>query len=45
MNKFTHLLGFVIGDPTEMPRPHAKETEYIGILSDLSELENNLLTK
>jgi len=25
---------FVIGDPTEIPRPHAKETEYVGILSD-----------
>ena len=25
---------FVIGDPTEMPRPHAKRTEYVGTLSD-----------
>ena len=25
---------FVIGDPTEMPRPHAKKTGYVGILSD-----------
>jgi hypothetical protein len=25
---------FVIGDPTEMPRPQAKRTEYVGILSD-----------
>jgi len=25
---------FVIGDPTEMPRPHAKATEYVGTLSD-----------
>ena len=25
---------FVIGDPTEMPRPQAKKSEYVGILSD-----------
>jgi hypothetical protein len=25
---------FVIGDPTEMPRPQAKKTEYVGILKD-----------
>lgn len=25
---------FVIGDPTEMPRPQAKKTEYVGTLSD-----------
>jgi len=25
---------FVIGDPTEMPRPQAKNTEYVGTLSD-----------
>jgi hypothetical protein len=25
---------FVIGDPTEIPRPHAKKTDYVGILSD-----------
>jgi len=25
---------FVIGDPTEIPRPHAKKTEYVGVLSD-----------
>jgi hypothetical protein len=25
---------FVIGDPTEMPRPQAKRTEYVGTLSD-----------
>ena len=25
---------FVIGDPTEMPRPQAKKTDYVGILSD-----------
>jgi hypothetical protein len=25
---------FVIGDPTEMPRPQAKKTEYVGKLSD-----------
>lgn len=25
---------FVISDPTEMPRPHAKATEYVGTLSD-----------
>jgi Transposase DDE domain len=25
---------FMIGDPTEMPRPQAKRSEYVGILSD-----------
>jgi hypothetical protein len=25
---------FLIGDPTEMPRPEAKKTDYIGTLSD-----------
>jgi hypothetical protein len=25
---------FLIGDPTEMPRPQAKKTEYVGVLSD-----------
>ena len=25
---------FMIGDPTEMPRPAAKKTDYVGILSD-----------
>lgn len=25
---------FIIGDPTEMPRPNAKKTEYVGTLSD-----------
>ena len=25
---------FVIGDPTEIPRPHARKTEYVGVLSD-----------
>jgi hypothetical protein len=25
---------FMIGDPTEMPRPQAKKTEYVGTLSD-----------
>jgi hypothetical protein len=25
---------FVIEDPTEMPRPQARKTEYVGILSD-----------
>ena len=25
---------FVIGDPTEMPRPQAKKTDYVGTLSD-----------
>ncbi len=25
---------FLIGDPTEMPRPQAKKTEYVGTLSD-----------
>jgi hypothetical protein len=25
---------FMIGDPTEMPRPQAKKTDYVGTLSD-----------
>jgi len=25
---------FVIGDPTEMPRPQAKKSEYVGTLSN-----------
>ena len=25
---------FVIGDPTEIPRPQAKKSEYVGMLSD-----------
>ena len=25
---------FVIGDPTEMPRPQAKKSEYVGTLND-----------
>jgi hypothetical protein len=31
---FQEEAGFVIGDPTEMPRPQAKKTEYVGTLSD-----------
>jgi hypothetical protein len=31
---FQSEAGFVIGDPTEIPRPHAKKTEYVGVLSD-----------
>jgi hypothetical protein len=31
---FQEEAGFVIGDPTEMPRPQAKKTEYVGKLSD-----------
>jgi hypothetical protein len=31
---FQEEAGFVIGDPTEMPRPQAKKTDYIGKLSD-----------
>jgi hypothetical protein len=31
---FREEAGFVIGDPTEMPRPQAKKTEYVGTLSD-----------
>jgi Transposase DDE domain len=31
---FREQAPFVIGDPTEMPRPRAKRTEYVGTLSD-----------
>jgi len=31
---FQKNASFVIGDPTEMPRPQAKKTDYIGTLSD-----------
>lgn len=31
---FQSEAAFVIGDSTEIPRPHAKETEYVGVLSD-----------
>jgi hypothetical protein len=31
---FQEEASFVIGDPTEMPRPQAKKTEYVGTLSD-----------
>jgi hypothetical protein len=31
---FQEKAAFVIGDPTEMPRPQAKKTEYVGTLSD-----------
>jgi hypothetical protein len=31
---FREEAAFVIGDPTEMPRPQAKKTEYVGTLSD-----------
>ncbi len=31
---FREQAPFVIGDPTEMPRPQAKRTEYVGTLSD-----------
>jgi len=31
---FREQAPFVIGDPTEMPRPQAKKTEYVGRLSD-----------
>lgn len=31
---FQENASFVIGDPTEMPRPQAKKTDYIGTLSD-----------
>ena len=31
---FREQAAFVIGDPTEMPRPQAKHTEYVGTLSD-----------
>ena len=29
-----HEAEFVIGDPTEIPNPHAKKTDYVGVLSD-----------
>jgi hypothetical protein len=31
---FREQAEFLIGDPTEMPRPQAKHTEYVGTLSD-----------
>jgi hypothetical protein len=31
---FQEEADFVIGDPTEMPRPQAKKSEYVGTLSD-----------
>jgi Transposase DDE domain len=31
---FREEAGFVIGDPTEMPRPQAKKSEYVGTLGD-----------
>src|SRR5512135_108359 len=31
---FREKAAFVIGDPTEMPRPQARRTEYVGTLSD-----------
>jgi len=31
---FQENASFVIGDPTEMPRPQAKKSEYVGTLSD-----------
>jgi len=31
---FQEQAEFVLADPTEMPRPHAKHTEYVGRLSD-----------
>ena len=31
---FQENASFVIGDPTEMPRPQAKKTNYVGTLSD-----------
>jgi hypothetical protein len=31
---FQETASFVIGDPTEMPRPQAKKTDYVGTLSD-----------
>ena len=31
---FQERAPFVIGDPTEMPRPQAKKSEYVGTLSD-----------
>jgi hypothetical protein len=34
LRMFREEAPFVIGDPTEMPRPQAKKTEYVGTLSD-----------
>lgn len=34
MRLFQEDAPFVIGDPTEMPRPQAKKSEYVGTLSD-----------
>jgi len=34
LRMFREDASFVIGDPTEMPRPQAKKTEYVGTLSD-----------
>jgi len=34
MRLFQESASFVIGDPTEMPRPQAKKTDYVGTLSD-----------
>jgi hypothetical protein len=34
LRMFQETAPFVIGDPTEMPRPQAKKTEYVGTLSD-----------
>jgi hypothetical protein len=34
LRMFQEEASFVIGDPTEMPRPQAKKTEYVGTLSD-----------
>jgi hypothetical protein len=31
---FQESASFVIGDPTEMPRPQARKTDYVGTLSD-----------
>jgi hypothetical protein len=34
LRMFREDAAFVIGDPTEMPRPQARKTEYVGTLSD-----------
>jgi hypothetical protein len=34
LRMFREETSFVVGDPTEMPRPQAKKTEYVGTLSD-----------
>jgi len=34
LRMFREEAPFVLGDPTEMPRPQAKKTEYVGTLSD-----------